>query len=160
VAPTTPYTKALAGREPLDTMRATTERIRALTAAWTPSQFGRSYAAGKWTAQQILTHLAQTELALGTRARMALTTPDYVAQPFDQDSWLAQERGLSGREAADAFMTLSHMNLTLYSGLSESDRQKALSHPEYGSLTVDWIIYMMAGHQAHHLAQLDLISRL
>ena len=31
--------------------------------------FDRPYAPGKWTARQVLIHLAQTELALGTRTR-------------------------------------------------------------------------------------------
>ena len=29
-----------------------------------------------------------------------------------------------------------------------------MAHPEYGSITVDWIIYTLAGHQIHHLNQL------
>jgi hypothetical protein len=79
-----------------------------------------------WSARQILTHLAQTEIALSTRARMALTTPSDVAQSFDQDTWIA--------------------------------RATTLSHPEYGSLTVDGILHQMAGHQIHHLKQLEEIA--
>src|SRR2546421_8955764 len=94
--PTTPYTKHLGDREPIASMRETSERIRSLTSGWSPQQFERTYAPGKWTARQILIHLAQTELALGTRARMALTTPNYVAQPFDQDAWMKLEAGRAG----------------------------------------------------------------
>ena len=36
----------------------------------------------------ILVHLAQTELALSTRARFALTQPGYTAQAFSQDDWM------------------------------------------------------------------------
>jgi len=158
-APTTPYTSSLAGREPIAAMRATVEQVRALTAPWTPAAFDRSYAPGKWTGRQLLTHLAQTELALGTRARMALTTPNYAAQPFSQNSWLAKEGGLTGREAADAFIALSRMNTAFFAALSDADRQTTLSHPEYGSLTVDWILHQLAGHQIHHLAHLQTIDR-
>ena len=42
--------------------------------------------------------------------------------------------------------------------LSDADRAIALSHPEYGSLTVDWIVHQMAGHQIHHLKQLEAIA--
>ena len=45
-----------------------------------------------------MTHLAQTELALGVRARMALATPTYTAQAFDQDAWIGRETRLSGAE--------------------------------------------------------------
>ena len=71
--PTTPYTPDLDNREPIAAMRDTTARIRAVVGEWRPDQFERSYAPGKWDARQILTHLAQSEIALGYRARMALT---------------------------------------------------------------------------------------
>jgi hypothetical protein len=123
--------------------------------------FERSYAPGKWAARQILTHLAQSELAFGTRARMALAAPnrDYVAQPFDQDVWMARESALGGREALDALTALGAMNLALYASLPADGRAAAFSHPEYGRLTVDWLIHQSAGHLMHHLVQLESIGR-
>ena len=50
------------------------------------------------------------------------------------------------------------MNIALFASLSDADRAVSLSHPEYGSLTVDWIIHQMAGHQIHHLKQLEAIA--
>ena len=168
MAPQTPYTTDLAGRDPLDAMRDTTARIRALVGDWRPDQFDRSYAPGKWDARQILTHLAQSEVALGYRARMALTTPGYTAQSFDQDTWMAIEAGragkagkagrLSGHDALDAFLGLAAMNIALFASLSDADCAVSLSHPEYGSLSVDWIIHQMAGHQIPHLKQLEVIA--
>ena len=38
--------------------------------------------------------------------------------------------------------------------------QVPFSHPEYGTLTGDWIIYMLAGHDRNHLAQLETIAKL
>jgi DinB superfamily len=155
--PSTPYTKDLGNREPLEAMRETVDRIRALVSQWQPAQFERSYGAGKWTARQILIHLAQTELALGNRARMALSTPGYVAQPFDQDLWIGRDDALGGRAALDALVAMSAMNRRMFGSLTDSDRAIPLSHPEYGTLTVDWIIHQMAGHQIHHLKQLEKI---
>ena len=107
----------------------------------------------------MLIHLGQTELALGTRARMALSTPNYVAQAFNQDAWIARESTMSGADAVEAFAAISKMNAALFASTSPADRHIALSHPEYGSLTVDWIIHQMAGHQIHHLAQLERIAK-
>ncbi len=139
-------------------MRETAARIRAIVGDWRPDQFDRTYAPGKWTARQILTHLAQSEIALGYRARMALTSPGYAAQSFDQDRWMACESATSGHDALDAFLGLAAMNTALFASLSEADRALALPHPEYGSLTVDWIIHQMAGHQIHHIRQLEQIA--
>jgi hypothetical protein len=156
--PVTPYTADLDNREPVSAMRDTAARIRAVVGAWRPDQFDRSYAPGKWTARQILVHLAQSEIALGYRARMALTTSGYAAQSFDQDAWMARETTTTGHDALDAFLGLAAMNIALFASLSEADKASTLAHPEYGSLTVDWIIHQMAGHQIHHLKQLEQIA--
>lgn len=135
------------------------DRIRALTRHWTTAQFERSYAPGKWTARQILIHLAQTEIGLGNRARMALTNPHYTAQPFDQDAWMARETTLSGQAAVEALTALNTMNQALFASLSPAERAIPFLHPDYGSLTVDWIVHLLANHLAHHLAHLEQIDR-
>ena len=193
--PQTPYTKDLGDREPIAAIRASAARYRQLLAGWTPAQFERTYAPGKWTARQILIHLAQTELALGTRARMALSTANYAAQAFNQDRWMEieggsgrsggparpeldgrdrseggpatpkiagggrSEGGMSGAEALDALLALMTMNRTFFQGLSPADLATTLSHPEYGALTVDWILHQLAGHQIHHLQHLERIAQ-
>ena len=111
MAPTTNYSKDLGDREPLSVMRDSGARLTALTRGWRAADFERPYAPGKWTARQIVTHLAQTELALGVRARMALATPNYTAQAFDQDLWIGRETRLSGSDAVAAFAAICGMNL-------------------------------------------------
>ena len=155
--PQTNYSADLGDRDPLAAIAASRQRMRELIAPWPADRFDIPYARGKWTGRQVLTHLAQTELALGTRARMALSTPSYVAQPFDQDAWVARERRLSGQEALEAFLAVSRMNAVLFEGLSPAELAVAMSHPEYGTITVDWILHLLAGHQIHHLRQLESI---
>ena len=178
--PQTPYSKDLGDRDPISAIRDSADRYRRLLSGWTPAQFERTYAPGKWTARQLLIHLAQTELALGTRARMALSTPNYAAQAFNQDRWMEieggsggssglatpkldggsrSEGGMSGVEALDALLALMTMNRAFFEGLSPADLATTLSHPEYGALTVDWILNQLAGHQIHHLQQLERIAQ-
>ena len=158
MAPTTPYTPDLAGRNPIEAIGETIARIDAITTPWTPADFERSYAPGKWSAQQILTHLAHSEIAFGMRARMALTVPNYAAQSFDQDLWMTRESKLNGRAARDAYLSTGRMNLALFKGLSNADLATPFSHPEYGALSVDWILHQTAGHQIHHLKQLEALN--
>ena len=154
MAPITNYSRDLGDREPLAAMRDSIARLIALTRGWTADDFERPYAPGKWTARLVVIHLAQTELALGVRARMALATPNYTAQNFDQNIWLDREAALNGADAMAALAAISRMNVALFETLSVADRETAMAHPEYGSITVDWIIHTIAGHQIHHLAQL------
>jgi hypothetical protein len=158
MAPQTPYSKDLGDRDPISAIRDSADRYRRLLSGWTPPQFERRYAPGKWTARQILIHLAQSELALGNRARMALSTPNYAAQAFNQDEWMAKEHAIAGKEALDALLALMTMNRAFFEGLSPADLATTLSHPEYGALTVDWILNQLAGHQIHHLQQLERIA--
>jgi len=158
MAPTTPYTDDLAGREPIAAMRDSLARFRALLGSWSPRDFDRSYAPGKWSARQVLVHLAQTELALGSRARLALTTPGYVAQAFDQDQWMARESTLGAGEALDALIGVGAMNAAFFASLSPADRALTFSHPEYGAISIDWLVHQMAGHQIHHLRQLERVA--
>ena len=64
-----PYAQALGSRDPLKALSETPRKIKTLTAGWSGRTWNKSYAAGKWSARQILVHLAQTELALTTRVR-------------------------------------------------------------------------------------------
>src|SRR5262249_3433215 len=167
MAPNTPYSQDLGDREPLSAMKDAVESIHALTANWTLAQFERSYAPHKWTARQILVHLAQSEIALGNRARMALAIPNYTAQAFNQDDWMSAEAGgakpgtsgASGRVALDALVAMNAFNRAFFETLTPADRATPFSHPEYGALTVDWLIHQMAGHLRHHLAHFDEIAK-
>jgi hypothetical protein len=152
-----PYGAALGERQPLDALAETPSRIQKVVDGWSAEQFERSYAPGKWSARRILVHLAQTELALPTRARFALTQPSYTAQAFSQDDWLSLDDRLDARTALDTYTTLRRMNLVMWRSLTPEQINRSFTHPEYGTLTVGWIMAQMAGHDIHHLEQFQRI---
>jgi hypothetical protein len=153
-----PYLADLGDRDPLRSLADTPARIRSLVSSMSASDLERSYAPGKWTARQLLVHLAQTELGLTARARMALSTADYVAQPFDQDKWMELESGLDAETALSAYLSLRRMNLQLFRNLSAEERSKVFRHPEYGELDLAWVIEQIAGHELRHLKQLEAVA--
>jgi len=148
-----PYGEDLGTRVPLEALADTPGKIRAHVAQWSDADFERSYAAGKWSFRKVLIHLAQTELALTTRARFALTMPGYTAQAFSQDEWMKEDDGASARAALDAYTALREFNLALWRRLTPEQIARPFRHPEYGELTVGWIMAQMAGHDIHHYKQ-------
>src|SRR5688500_5121160 len=154
---TNPYGEDLGNRQPLEALAETPDRIRQLVEPWSEARFQRSYAPGKWSARQVLIHLAQTELALGTRARFALTQSGYTAQPFSQDDWMPLDAHVDARTALDAYLTLRRLNLAMWRALTPDQMNRRFTHPEYGELTVGWVMAQMAGHDIHHLSQLQAI---
>ncbi len=149
-----PYAEALGGRDPLDALGETPERIKAAVAPWTDAQFERPYAPGKWSVRKIIIHLAQAELALSTRIRFALAEPAYVAQPFSQDAWLPLDERLDATTALEAYVMLRRMNVAMLRALPPERLDHEFSHPEYGMLTVRWVASQMAGHDLHHYRQI------
>jgi hypothetical protein len=146
----------------MDVMTALTEgpaRLRALVDQLTPAQMASSYAPGKWTAAQLLVHLAQCEVVFGERVRMALTQDGYTVQPFDQDAWLLREKATDGRIGFWAYYAMRHLNLQLFATLSQEDRRRAFTHPERGPMIVEWILESLAGHERHHLPHFETIAK-
>jgi hypothetical protein len=153
-----PYAASLGDREVLSALADTPARIRRIVSAIGPHGMSRSYAPGKWDARRLLVHLAQTELAFGVRARMALTTDAYLVQPFDQDRWMAREPAVDCDVALAAYEGMRGLNLALFGSLSQGERRRTFVHPERGQLEIQEIPALLAGHELHHLEQLEAIA--
>jgi hypothetical protein len=153
-----PYAADLGSKDPLKALGETPRKIRSILGKWTARQWERTYAPGKWSARRIVIHLAQTELALTTRARFAASQDGYVAQPFEQDTWLVLDDHADGPTALDAYTALRRLNLAMFKGLTPAQRRRAFTHPEFGELTPGWVVSQLAGHDIHHLKQLKTIK--
>jgi hypothetical protein len=46
----------------------------------------------------------------------------------------------------------------MWQRLTPEQRQRVFKHPEYGELTVEWVMAQLAGHDIHHLRQLERIA--
>ena len=153
-----PYAADLGDKDPMTALAETPQEIARLLDAWSGADFDRSYAPGKWSARRILAHLAQAELALGTRVRFALAEDNYQAQAFNQDDWMPLDDHMDARTALDAYLALRRMNLAMWRGLSEDQKNRSFVHPEYGKLNVGWVAAQMAGHDIHHLRHFEQIA--
>ena len=152
-----PYAADLGNRDLVTSLRQTPGEYEALVQSWTPGDFERTYAPGKWSARLVLIHLAQVEFIIQTRIRLALTIPDYVVQPFEQDDTLAIETGADARSALAAYVALRQFGFPLLSGLTPAQLAITCRHPQMGMLNVGWMVVMLAGHELRHLAQLHAI---
>ena len=157
-----PYVERILGlvgdRPVIESLEHTAKRIEAVAGSLGPARLERSYAPGKWTARQILAHLADCELGIGFRLRQALAEENHRAQPFDQDRWAARYPGLDAALAARAFLGLRAWNIALIRSLGPQDLERPYVHGERGPESVGLIVKMLAGHDLNHLAQLEQIA--
>jgi len=148
-----PYAYALGERDPVKVIAETPERLAALLDGLTPEQVEAAPAPGKWSVREVVSHLADCEIAFGFRLRQTLAGESMI-QPFDQDAWARAYGAYSAELALATFGALRDWNLALIGGLSETDKLLPVVHPERGEMTLWGIVETMAGHDLHHLQKL------
>jgi uncharacterized damage-inducible protein DinB len=153
-----PYARDVQGHDVLTSLEATPARIHALMGAWPEERFERSYAPGKWTARQLLIHLTHIEMVFATRLRFTLASDAHEIQSFEQDDWMRVEPSASAADALATYLALRRSNLALLRSLSAEARTARARHPEMGVMTVDDLMVWLAGHERHHLPQLETIA--
>jgi uncharacterized damage-inducible protein DinB len=156
---TNPYEKYLTGQNPLPVLTSTAQRIGKLIEQLGSERVNEAPAPGKWSAREIVCHLADCELAFGFRLRQTLADDHHVIQPFDQEKWAANYSAYQMHDALAAFGAVRSWNLALLRSVSAEARAKAVTHPERGTMTLSTIVETMAGHDANHLGQLEAIAK-
>jgi DinB superfamily len=150
----------LGDQDPISVLQQTPGKLEHLLESLTPADFETSYETGKWTAREILAHMADVELLLGYRLRQAISEPNYVTQVMDQDIWATRYKKLEPSHSVETFHALRSWNLALFSTFGLEDWNKETTHPERGKETVDLMVSFLAGHDLNHLQQLGQITKI
>ena len=148
----------MAGEDVVASLEDVPRRIADICRRWSSAAFERSYLPGKWSGRILLTHLAQMEMVFATRLRFALAQDGYIVQSFDQDPWMAAEHDADGAAALEAYLALRRLNLGLARRLTPEQRRRTSAHPDFGTIDVEWLLVQVAGHERHHLPQLEQID--
>ena len=153
-----PYGKILGDRVAPEVMAETPTRLKNLAGVLTGDKLNQSYAPGKWTAREILCHLADCEVAFAFRLRQAVAEQDHVIQPFNQDAWATKYKEGDAPQALEVFSVLRTWNLAFVKNQGEGVLTKPVTHPERGAMTFQTILQTIAGHDLNHLGQLETIA--
>jgi len=156
--PTNPYAPALGTRDAREVVESTPLELHRLAGRIGASRITIPRAPGKWSPRDILAHLADCEIAFGFRLRQTLAEDDHVLQPFDQDKWAAPYATVDATAALTLFEALRNWNVALLKTVTPQQMQRAVTHPERGAMTFQTIIETMAGHDLHHVKQLEEIA--
>ena len=111
---------------------------------------------GKWTPNEIIGHLTDSEWVYGYRLRLILCEDNPTILGTSQDSWVAalrhNEREPS--ELVDIFRTLRQFNLAVWRRTSSADLERAGLHNERGPESLGVMLRLLAGHDLSHLDQI------
>jgi hypothetical protein len=119
----------------------------------------RPEAPGKWSATDVVQHLADSELVLGFRMRMILTEDRPPLQGYDQDRWVTTLRyaDVPLVESRAQLSALRSANLRVMRRLGPVDLERVGMHSERGPESLGHLIRLMAGHDLVHRRQIDRV---
>ena len=139
----------------LKSLSATPRKLERLSRGLTGKRADAKPARGKWSAREILCHLADCEVAYGFRYRKILAEENVTLTPFDQDAWAKRfYRKGTLKDSLAVFKALRTAHIALLKSVSRADRAKAGMHPHYGTLTLQQIVVHLADHDRNHVAQI------
>jgi len=157
------YTKRilaeLEGKDALKVQASTAAKLTRLIQRASAAKLRKRPAPGKWSAAEILTHLADCEIVVGWRMRQILGAPGTPIQAFDQDTWAAagHYEKRDARKSLEQFRAARQGNLALLKSLTPEQWKHHGMHAERGLETIDLIVQEVAGHDINHTKQVERI---
>jgi hypothetical protein len=135
-------------------------RLAAALDALPPGGLDRPYREGGWTARQVVHHVADSHLNAYMRLRLALTEDDPTIRTYEESRWaeLPDARTADPAVSMGILRGIHERMRLLFAGLTPDDFTRTAQHPEWGRISVDWLLQMYAWHSRHHVAHLGLIQ--
>lgn len=139
---------------------AAPDRLRRAIAGLDRDAMTSSPGAGRWSIQEIVCHVADSDVVGAVRFRQVLSgTPDAKFPGYDQDRWA---RGLGYRErgpeevrtAIDLVAMLRETVLALLGRVGPSDWARTGWHGEFGTTSLRQLLELYADHGERHLDQI------
>jgi hypothetical protein len=147
------------GSDPLRSLAAAPRRLQRLLKGSTLPRLRKRPAPQKWSIAEIVSHLADSELARSFRIRLILGAPGTSLQAFDQDAWVIALHydKRSVRNSLEEFRVLREANLALFRTLTPEQWNYEGIHPERGKETVESLVRVAVGHDINHIRQIEAI---
>ena len=153
--------EALGDRDPLQVMRETPAKLRAIVSELPTRAINTREAPGKWSIREVIQHLADSELVGANRFRMVMAHDSPPLLAYDQDLWAERLRYSDSNvhDALEEFSLIRRSIVRLFERASPADFERVGMHSERGEESLRHLLKLYAGHDLVHLRQIDRIRR-
>lgn len=151
----------IGGRDPVEIMTATPAALWSAIDGLSDAAVRTPEAPGKWSALEVIQHLADTEMVWAVRYRLILSQDKPTVPCFDENAWANAMRysAAAPAEAITEFEALRTANLHLFQRVAPVAWDRACTHPERGVEDLALCVHIAAGHDLCHLAQIARIRK-
>ncbi len=153
------YRAALGDDDPFLAMFEAPQALRKLLKGLTEKQLSRRPAPGKWSIKEIVAHLADGEVILGSRYRLVAAHDRPAIAAYDQDLFVERlgADAASAEELVADFEMARAVNLGLLVRLPDEAFARVGIHSERGEESLGTMVALYAGHDRIHLDQIETI---
>lgn len=150
------YVEALGGRDPIESQKKAPKRVKKLLRGLSEKELATRPAPGKWSIKEIIAHLADGEVILGSRLRFVAAMERPTILGYDQDAFV-EKLGVARVKTADlldAFTAVRGANVGLMRRLTPDMFARVGLHSERGEESIHTMLVMYAGHDHIHEDQI------
>ena len=148
--------KLLGDRNPVDVLAQTASTLADVVRKRSATVLRTRPFEGKWTPNEVIGHLTDSEWVYGYRLRLILCEDNPPVRGTNQDLWVAGQRHNEREpsELVEMFQTMRQLNVALWKRISAADLERTGQHNERGPESLGVMLRMMAGHDLSHLVQI------
>jgi DinB superfamily len=145
--------------DPLKLQAAAPKKIERLLKGVAAVKLRKRPAPEKWSAAEIVAHLADTEIVVGYRLRMTLSAPGTPIQAYDQNAWATSGHYAKrdARKSLEQYRRFREANLALLKLITPEQWKHFGVHAERGQESIELVVRMIAGHDINHIKQIEQI---
>ena len=132
------------------------EEVQSALDGFSPEQLTAKPIPGKWSACEIVQHLADSEMRAAIRLRQLLAEDRPLIQSYDQELY-AERLNYNARDIApalEAFRAARSTTAQLLAHMTDADWAREGTHPEHPRYTADNWLEIYAAHAHNHAAQI------
>ena len=133
--------------------------LRAAVARLKPAQLDTPYRDGGWTVRQVAHHLPDSHMNAYVRMRLALTENNPTVKTYDEAKWaeLPDAKTMPVEPSLAILQAVHERWTTLLRAMTPEQWARTYTHPEYGQVTMEWVLAQYSWHGRHHTTQITAL---
>ncbi|MCD8909660.1 putative metal-dependent hydrolase [Staphylococcus gallinarum] len=133
------------------------EDLRATVIDLDEDALQKKYREGSWNVRELVHHIADSQLNMYHRLKLALTDDNPKVVPFNQDEWIqTKDNDLPVQISVQLLDGLNKRIVAVGRTLKEQQINRTFSLVGEGSISVGETIAKLSWHQSHHLAHIKI----
>lgn len=134
-----------------------TTRLRETVDSLSEEELSKTYREGSWTVRQLVHHIADSQLNMYQRLKLALTDENPTVPAFNEEKWAIQpDTALPVESSIKMLEGINERIVSLGHHLTEDQLNRAFTHQINGKITLATKVAKLAWHEEHHLAHIKI----